>query len=116
MLGQTHMLGVIHAFDLAKGKSVRFRDLSAQLQISPKTLSARLRTLVEAGFLTRRSYNEIPPRVEYEPTRKIAELAPVFALLGGWAARNSLTAVPVVSVTGKVSSPTRMPALESGTA
>ena len=37
-------------------------------EVSSSTLSARLEELVDAGFLAREQYAEIPPRVEYELT------------------------------------------------
>lgn len=101
MLGKPHMLGLLHAFCAASGP-IRFRDLEAQLRIPPKTLSQRLRTLVERGFLARQAYSEIPPRVEYAPTRKLMELLPLFAALDTWAKENTMTATPVVSVVGAV--------------
>lgn len=36
--------------------------------VSSSTLSTRLDDFVEAGFLSREQYGEIPPRVEYELT------------------------------------------------
>ena len=41
---------------------------------SSKTLAARLKELERSGVLERRSYNEIPPRVEYRLTIKGQEL------------------------------------------
>ena len=43
-------------------------------EVSSSTLSTRLNDLVEAGFLSREQYNEIPPRVEYELTETGDEL------------------------------------------
>jgi DNA-binding HxlR family transcriptional regulator len=42
--------------------------------ISSKTLAYRLHELEKGGVLERRSYNEIPPRVEYNLTEKGQEL------------------------------------------
>jgi len=42
--------------------------------MSSKTLSYRLHDLEKGGILERRSYNEIPPRVEYMLTAKGQEL------------------------------------------
>ena len=42
--------------------------------ISSKTLAYRLQELEKVGILERRSYNEIPPRVEYNLTTKGQEL------------------------------------------
>src|SRR5918996_768399 len=50
--------------------------------ISSKTLAYRLQELEKGGILERRSYNEIPPRVEYRLTPKGQELVEsVIALL-----------------------------------
>jgi DNA-binding HxlR family transcriptional regulator len=50
--------------------------------ISSKTLAYRLHELEKGGVLERRSYNEIPPRVEYNLTTKGQELVEsVIALL-----------------------------------
>ena len=58
--------------------------------MSPTTLSKRLSELTDAGLLTRRSYDEIPPRVEYEPTAAADDLAPVFIHLYEWASVHDL--------------------------
>ncbi len=42
--------------------------------ISSKTLAYRLQELEKGGILERHSYNEIPPRVEYNLTPKGQEL------------------------------------------
>ena len=54
--------------DLSKGIN-RFSALERSLAgISPKTLSERLKALEKAGIVTRKSYAEVPPRVEYTLT------------------------------------------------
>jgi DNA-binding HxlR family transcriptional regulator len=45
--------------------------------ISPRTLSARLSFMEEAGLLERHAYAEIPPRVEYSLTEKGCALLPL---------------------------------------
>jgi DNA-binding HxlR family transcriptional regulator len=63
--------------DLADGHS-RFCELERSLAgISPRTLSLRLRALEEAGIVDRRTYPEVPPRVEYELTEKGRALLPL---------------------------------------
>jgi DNA-binding HxlR family transcriptional regulator len=63
--------------DLASG-SMRFVELQRSLEgISPKTLADRLRRLEEADVITRASYAEMPPRVEYELTAKGVALLPI---------------------------------------
>lgn len=102
VLGRPHMLRILHVFEEAQGAPIRFTELQSRLKISPKTLSQRLRTLVEAGFLARRAFNEIPPRVEYQPTAKTQELGELFRALDWWSSRNTLHPVPMVSVVGRV--------------
>lgn len=104
MLGRPHMLDLLYVFS-AGSAPIRFSELEDRLHIPPKTLSQRLRALVERGFLVRQAYSEIPPRVEYSPTRKLLDLLPIFDAINAWAKENTLTATPVVSVTGPVPPP-----------
>ncbi len=63
--------------DLAAGRS-RFCELERSLRgISPRTLSLRLRALEEWGIVERRTYPEVPPRVEYRLTEKGEALLPI---------------------------------------
>ncbi len=55
--------------------------LKALPGISSKTLTVRLRNLEEHGLVTRRTYAEVPPRVEYAITDKGKELQPVITAL-----------------------------------
>lgn len=68
-------------------RPLRFNGLEDATGASPKILSQRLEEFVEAGLVVRRSYDEIPPRVEYEPTPKAKALDPAFQFLYAWAAR-----------------------------
>lgn len=63
--------------DLADGRS-RFCELERSLEgISPRTLSLRLRALEEQGIVERRTFSEVPPRVEYSLTDKGQALVPI---------------------------------------
>src|SRR6266498_5598169 len=63
--------------DLADG-SRRFCELERSLEgISPRTLSLRLRALEDQGIVLRRTYPEVPPRVEYALTKKGRALVPL---------------------------------------
>jgi DNA-binding HxlR family transcriptional regulator len=63
--------------DLADGPC-RFCELERSLEgISPRTLSLRLRALEEQGIVARRTFPEVPPRVEYELTDKGTALVPL---------------------------------------
>jgi DNA-binding HxlR family transcriptional regulator len=66
---------IVH--DLSEGAR-RFCELEhACPGISPRTLSERLRTLEQEGFLERKSFPESPPRVEYTLTEKGRGLLPI---------------------------------------
>jgi DNA-binding HxlR family transcriptional regulator len=106
MLGQPHTLEILHTFQAAGDTPVRFGELEKRLHLSPRTLSDRLRSLVEAGFLVRNAYREIPPRVEYRGTRKTAQLQEIFLALESWAKANSLTQVPMVASVGRIANRT----------
>jgi DNA-binding HxlR family transcriptional regulator len=63
--------------DLADG-CARFCELERSLAgISPRTLSLRLRALEEEGIVARRTFPEVPPRVEYQLTEKGRALIPI---------------------------------------
>ena len=63
--------------DLAEGPQ-RFCELERSLAgISPRTLSLRLRALEDCGVVARRTYPEVPPRVEYGLTEKGRALVPL---------------------------------------
>ena len=63
--------------DLAEG-SCRFCELERSLEgISPRTLSLRLRALEDNGIVKRKTYPEVPPRVEYGLTEKGRALVPL---------------------------------------
>jgi DNA-binding HxlR family transcriptional regulator len=54
---------------------VRYKKFRETMRgISSKTLAYRLQELEKGGILERHSYNEIPPRVEYNLTAKGQEL------------------------------------------
>src|SRR5438105_2760757 len=59
-----------------------FKDLERLGEgISPSVLASRLKELEEQRIVTRTSYNEIPPRVEYELTDKGRDALPVLEAL-----------------------------------
>ena len=63
--------------DLSEGRT-RFCELERSLAgISPRTLSLRLRALEEEGIVERRTFPEVPPRVEYQLTPKGDALMPL---------------------------------------
>lgn len=91
LLSQTHMMQILGALIWeSKGQPVRFVELQNRLGMSPNTLSARLKALVDAGLVTRTPFNTIPPRVDYQATPKAHDLKRVFKALHEWASENTL--------------------------
>ena len=70
---------------------VRYKKFRETLKgISSKTLAYRLQELEKGGILERHSYNEIPPRVEYNLTPKGQELVESIIDLLQWMRKWSL--------------------------
>ena len=68
----------------------RFHDFEGSLPgIGPNTLSARLKTLEQAGIIARRFYEEHPPRAEYLLTEKGRALGPVLRALRDWGQKHT---------------------------
>lgn len=67
----------------------RFDDFQTRLGISRNVLTQRLHTLVSAGVLERRLYQERPPRHEYVLTAKGHDLWPVLNALRQWGDRHA---------------------------
>lgn len=65
----------------------RFDDLVEDLGISRNLLTARLKALVAAGILERRSYQERPPRHEYGLSPAGRDLVPALLALTAWGDR-----------------------------
>lgn len=92
LLGKAHTMAILRVFAFST-EPWRFTELEAELGIAPNTLSGRLKELVAAGLLVRRSYDEIPPRVEYEATERAADLFPAFGHFHRWARTHDLAPV-----------------------
>jgi DNA-binding HxlR family transcriptional regulator len=82
-----HLIGewwtVLIVRDAFAGKT-RFDQFRRSLDISPAILTKRLQSLVDAGIMVRRRYNEHPPRDEYLLTDSGRALRPVIAALRDW--------------------------------
>ena len=64
----------------------RFGELLDTMgNVSPKTLSQRLKMLEEGGFVDRLAFAEIPPRVEYNLTEKGLALVDVIKAIDQFA-------------------------------
>jgi DNA-binding HxlR family transcriptional regulator len=76
--------------DLIRFGPRKFQDFEQRLAgISPSTLSARLKKLVDAGIVERRFYEQHPPRAEYLLTARGKELLPVIKSLVEWGRRHT---------------------------
>ena len=83
LLGKAHMIVILHCFTVDPGPW-RFNELRDHLDVPPTTLTDRLQELTAAGLVSRRSYDEIPPRVEYTATEKARDLKTTFRCLSLW--------------------------------
>ncbi len=96
-----HLLGgawiLLIIMNLLQG-SMRFNTLRAELKhISSKTLSSRLKLLEGLGFVQRRAFLEIPPRVEYHITAKGQELGEVIGALENFGNKHLASPPPIES-------------------
>jgi len=63
----------------------RFSTLQAALPgISPRTLSQRLDEMEQNKLITKKSFAEVPPRVEYTLTQKGRDLLPILESMAAW--------------------------------
>lgn len=70
--------------DLCSGPK-RFGELEKSVgNINPRTLSQRLDDLEQHGIVTKQSYAEVPPRIEYTLTPKGEDLVPVLKQMAAW--------------------------------
>jgi len=65
----------------------RFDQIQADLGISRKVLTERLKWLVDSGVLERRRYQDRPPRDEYVLTDKGTELVDLLMVMVAWGDR-----------------------------
>ena len=71
-------------------RTYRYAELRRRIGgVSERMLALTLRTLEEDGFVSRRDYGEVPPRVEYSLTPLGRGLARHLEALGRWIAKNT---------------------------
>lgn len=88
VLGKTYAMGVVA--QVGEAGPIRYSEIKDRLDITTDAaVSTRLDQLQEAGLLDRRSYNQVPPRVEYSLTPAGQELAEHLRPLLEWAEHNS---------------------------
>jgi len=73
----------------------RFSQLRNNMPgVTQKMLTQQLRDLERDGFLTRKVFAEVPPRVEYSATPLTHTLRPVLVAMHDWSARHLLKQIP----------------------
>lgn len=66
----------------------RFCELEKSVTgINPRTLSQRLDDLEAHGIITKQSFNEVPPRIDYTLTQKGLDLQPILEQMAAWGTR-----------------------------
>ena len=71
--------------ELHESNLKRFNELIKDMEgISPRTLSKRLKEMEKLELVSKKRFNEIPPRVEYSLTSKGKELIKCFKYLNKW--------------------------------
>lgn len=77
--------------EVCRADVLRFGEYKKRLpHITNSVLTSALRNLEAWGLITRTQYNEIPPRVEYAPTKKGKSLLPICYEIVKWGSENSL--------------------------
>lgn len=69
----------------AAGTPLRYSQVRGELgNITDAVLAATLKELIASGMVSRRSYDEIPPRVEYSLTEKGQSAVPILQSICRW--------------------------------
>jgi len=85
-LGGKWKLSIIYNLS---NRSLRFGQLAAIIDgISRKVLTDHLKQLENDKLISRQSFNETPPRVEYSLTDIAKNLGPVLMSIDGWVNKN----------------------------
>lgn len=83
MLGGKWKLLIINT--IRKKGVVRFGQLATSIpNISRKVLTDQLRSLHRDNLISRKQYQQIPPKVEYSLTKKADGLCSVFKTIEDW--------------------------------
>lgn len=80
---------VIYTLNAHNEEPIRFNALRKLIpDISQKMLTSTLKTLEADGYVNRKVYAEVPPRVEYSLTPRSETLIPIMNSLIEWAGDN----------------------------
>lgn len=71
---------------LAELGTLRYSEIRREMgNITDAVLAATLKTLIANGIVERRSYDEIPPRVEYSLSERGQSVVPILQSICKWA-------------------------------
>lgn len=71
---------------LSANKTLRYSEIRKEMyNITDAVLAATLKDLIEDGIIARKSYDEIPPKVEYSLTEKGKSVVPILQSICQWA-------------------------------
>ncbi len=71
---------------LAEMKTLRYNELRKEMtNITDAVLASTLKKLIKDGMIQRKSYDEVPPRVEYSLTEKGISVVPILQSICKWA-------------------------------
>ncbi len=74
-------------YEIGNHNKIRFNELQEELKhISPKTLSDTLKKLENGKLIYKKSFNQIPPKVEYSLSEDGSSLYPIIVSLLKWSA------------------------------
>lgn len=70
---------------LSAKEVLRYSELRKQIgNITDAVLAASLKSLIESEIVVRKSYDEVPPRVEYSLSEKGASVVPIIQSVCKW--------------------------------
>ena len=70
---------------LSANEKMRYSEIRKEMyNITDAVLAATLKELIEAGIIERKSYDEIPPRVEYYLAEKGKSVVPILQSICQW--------------------------------
>ena len=70
---------------LSARQRLRYSEIRREMyNITDAVLAATLKDLIEDGIVDRKSYDEIPPKVEYSLTSKVKSVIPILQSICQW--------------------------------
>ena len=70
---------------MATNERLRYSQIRKEMyNITDAVLAATLKALIEDGIIDRKSYDEIPPKVEYSLTQKGRSVVPILQSICQW--------------------------------